>query len=102
MPQYPRPDDVARAAASDPPEPIYTEANTVGTVKYWRDDKGYGAISSDATAPWDIWCHFSALEMEGFKGLSPGERVAVHYYRVNRESFRYVARRVRRIDTTAG
>ena len=78
MPREPRPDDLARAAAGEPPEPLYTEADTIGTVKYWRDDKGYGAISSEATAPWDIWCHFSAVEMPGFKSLVPGERVEVH------------------------
>jgi cold shock CspA family protein len=95
MPRDPRPDDRARAAAGEPPELLNTEADTVGTVKYWREDKGYGAIASEATAPWDIWCHFSAVEMTGYKALVPGERVAVHYYRKNQESFRYVADRVR-------
>ena len=98
MPREPRPDDLARAAAGEPPEPLHTKAHTIGTVKYWRDTKGYGAISSEATAPWDIWCAFSAIEMEGFRSLVPGERVAVHYYRANQESFRYIAERVRRLE----
>jgi len=102
MPRDPRPDDLARAAAGEPPEPLYTEAETVGTVKYWRDDKGYGAIASEATAPWDIWCHFSAVETDGFKALEPGERVAVHYFRANQETFRYLARRVRRLESGVG
>ena len=41
-----------------PPQPLGTVATTTGTVKYWREEKGYGVIASDATAPWDIWCHF--------------------------------------------
>ena len=102
MPREPRPDDLARAAAGEPPEPLATEADTVGTVKFWRDAKGYGAIASEVTAPWDIWCHFSAIEMDGFKALVPGERVAVHYRRANQESYRYVARHVRRLEPTDG
>jgi CspA family cold shock protein len=101
MPREPRPDDLARAAAGDPPEPLRTEADATGTVKYWRDNKGYGAIASEATSPWDIWCHFSAIEMDGFKALSPGERVAVHYIRANQESFRYLALRVRRLESSS-
>jgi CspA family cold shock protein len=97
MPRTPRPHDIARAAAGDPPEPLYTEADAVGTVKYWRDDKGYGAIASETTAPWDIWCHFSAIEMDGFKTLIPGERVTVHYFRADQDSFRYIAQRVQPI-----
>lgn len=72
------------------------EADIVGALKYWRDAKGYGAIASDAPAPWDIWCRFSGVEMEGVTALVPGERVAVHHSRADQESFRYVARRVRR------
>jgi cold shock CspA family protein len=102
MPREPRPDDLARAAAGEPPDPLGTEADTLGVVKYWRDDKGYGAIASEATAPWDIWCSFSAIEMKGFKALIPGERVAVHYYRADQESFRYIAQRVRCLGTESG
>ena len=75
---------------------------TIGTVKYWRDAKGHGAIAAERTAPWDIWCHFSAIEATGFRTLSPGDRVAVRYRRANQESFRYVADWVRRLDPGAG
>ena len=92
-----RPDDLARESAGAPPEPIGTKAETLGTVKYWRDDKGYGAIASAATSPWDIWCHFAQIDASGFRRLAPGERVAVEYIRVDRESFRYVAVRVRQL-----
>jgi cold shock protein len=102
MPRAPRPDDLARATAGEPPDALGAEADALGTVKYWRDDKGYGAITSDATAPWDIWCHFSAIEMQGFKALIPGERVAVHYYRADQESFRYIAQHVRRLGGETG
>jgi len=60
-----RADDVARELAPEPTEPLGTRRTTTGTVKYWRDAKGHGVIVSEATAPWDIWCHFSAIEMPG-------------------------------------
>ena len=94
-----RPDELAREAAGDPPEPLGTIATTIGTVKYWRNDKGHGVIASDKTAPWDIWCHFAhIIGMEGFRSLAPGDRVEVEYHRFNQESFKYVAISVRRLE----
>jgi len=97
MPRLSQPDDHARDAAGEPPEPLGTEAEGLGCVKFWRDTKGYGAIACEATAPRDIWCHFSAIEGTGYKALVPGERVAVHYCRADQESLRYLALAVRRV-----
>ena len=96
-----RPDDVAREAAGVPPQPLGSIATTIGTVKYWREEKGYGAIASDTTAPWGIWCHFARIvDMPGFRSLEPGQRVDVEYVRMDQESFRFVATRVRRLDSS--
>jgi CspA family cold shock protein len=93
-----RPDELAREAAGIPPDPIGTVSTTIGTVKYWRDDKGHGVIASEATAPWDIWCHFAHIvDMEGFRSFAAGDRVEVQYIRMDQESFRYIATRARRI-----
>ena len=82
-----------------PPQPLGTQAATIGTVKYWREEKGYGVISSEATAPWDIWCHFTHIvDMPGFRSLNPGQKVEVEYIRMDQESFRFIATRVRRLD----
>lgn len=91
-----RPDDIARETAEPPTEAMYSMRSGTGTVKWWRDDKGYGAITCAEVVPWDVWCHFSAIESTGFRALSPGDQVEVDYYRADQESFKYVARRVRR------
>ena len=44
-----------------------------GTVKWFNNQKGYGFIS-DAEGN-DIFVHFSALNMDGFKTLEEGQEV---------------------------
>jgi cold shock CspA family protein len=127
--------DVLSKIMPEPTEPLYTHQSTIGVVKFWRDDKGYGVIESPETKPWGIWCSFASIEPAGgvatlptgeqfpvtydesgrafspsgkqvisghitgggFRSLAVGERVAVRYYRTNQESYKYVARWVRRI-----
>jgi hypothetical protein len=52
-----RPDKILRETAPLPPELLNTYATTTGTVKFFKADKGWGAIEAEATAPWDIWVH---------------------------------------------
>ncbi|MDD6332390.1 MAG: cold-shock protein [Clostridium sp.] len=44
-----------------------------GTVKWFNAKKGYGFISDEEGK--DIFVHFSALEMPGFKVLEEGDKV---------------------------
>lgn len=45
-----------------------------GTVKWFNEAKGYGFITPDDGGE-DLFAHFSAIKMDGFKTLKQGQRV---------------------------
>jgi CspA family cold shock protein len=90
--------DALREHTPSPSEPLGTMRVALGTVKWWREAKGYGVIGVMELAPWDVWCHFSAIAGDGFRTLTEDETVEVEYYRADQESFKYVARSARRIS----
>ena len=46
-----------------------------GTVKWFNNAKGYGFIlSSDGVS--DVFAHYSAINMEGYKTLKAGQEVS--------------------------
>lgn len=44
-----------------------------GTVKWFNGSKGYGFISRE-DGP-DVFVHFSAIEMSGYRSLAEGQKV---------------------------
>ena len=45
-----------------------------GTVKWFNDAKGFGFIEPEGGGP-DVFAHFSAVQMDGFRTLKQGSHV---------------------------
>ena len=50
-------------------------AVATGMVKWFNDAKGFGFIEPEAGGA-DVFAHFSAIEMEGFRTLKQGSKVS--------------------------
>ena len=46
---------------------------TVGTVKWFNADKGYGFITPESGE--DVFVHFSAIQSDGYRSLTEGQSV---------------------------
>ena len=46
-----------------------------GTVKWFNGEKGFGFINPDAGGA-DVFIHFSAIAMDGYKTLKQGSKVS--------------------------
>jgi CspA family cold shock protein len=48
---------------------------TVGTVKFFNEQKGFGFITTDDGSG-DVFVHISAVERAGWRSLNEGQRVS--------------------------
>jgi len=54
-------------------ESLRMSERLMGTVKWFNATKGYGFIGRDEGE--DVFVHFSAVEMEGYRRLKEGQKV---------------------------
>ena len=76
-----------------PRSPAFTSASNAGQSTPGHSQ--YGAVATAKTQPWDIWCHFSHIDAMGYRALVEGQAVDVEYVRLDQDSFKYIATRVR-------
>ncbi|MEV0354370.1 cold shock domain-containing protein [Nonomuraea sp. NPDC050680] len=70
-----------------------------GTVKFWKAEKGWGAISS-ADLPagrGDAFAHFSEVVGDGFRELEQGDVVEFDVEEGQQDSFQFRALNVRKV-----
>ncbi|WP_205470516.1 cold-shock protein [Breoghania sp. L-A4] len=65
-----------RAPAGDPPASQEERGpRQLGTVKFFKGDKGFGFITPDSGET-DVFVHISAVERSGLTGLDSGQRIS--------------------------
>lgn len=71
-------------------------------VKFYKLDKGWGAITTDELAEGsDVFVHSSAIDAPGYRSLEAGDVVEFDYEEAEQDSFRYRATRVRWLSAGA-
>ena len=68
----------------------------IGRVKWFNNDKGYGFIEYKENE--DVFVHYSAIEVEGYKTLSEGQLVE---FKLVETSKGYQALNVKLVKETA-
>jgi CspA family cold shock protein len=67
-----------------------------GTVRWFKNEKGYGRITGDDD--YYYFVHFSAIRVEGYQTLEPGQRVSFEWHGRRADHGRKAAENVRPID----
>ena len=76
-----------------------THEDAEGTVRSWNDEEGWGVLDSPQT-PGGCFAIFGAVEVAGFRKLTPGERVTFQYITFEADGYSYQATKVQ--PTTSG
>ncbi|MFI2189164.1 cold shock domain-containing protein [Streptomyces sioyaensis] len=63
---------------------------TIGIVREWHSDEGWGVIDSDIT-PGGCWAHFGSVLMSGYRSLRTGQTVSFEFERGGQDGYDYRA-----------
>jgi cold shock CspA family protein len=69
-----REDHSVRNEALDIRRPKLQGVRRFGTVRWFKEEKGYGRITADDGEV--LFVHFSAIELDGYRALIAGQRVS--------------------------
>lgn len=76
------------------PAPSRVTGQSVGTVRMWNDEEGWGVIDSDLT-PGGCWGHYSTIVGEGFRTVEVGTTVELDWEQVtDQDGYQYRATRI--------
>lgn len=76
------------------PVPSRVTGQTVGTVRAWNAEQGWGVIDSDQT-PGGCWAHYSTIVGEGFRTVAVGATVVLDWEQVtDQDGYHYRATRI--------
>ena len=84
---------IARIAEADIRRPGLRGVRRTGTVRWFKDEKGYGRITTDDGEV--LFVHFSGVVGEGFRSLEQGQRVSFVWEGSETDHGRHVAVEVR-------
>ncbi|AKK27839.1 cold-shock protein [Mycobacterium sp. EPa45] len=75
----------------------------LGTIKFYKSDKGWGAISSPELPPvLDAFISFADITGQtGFREFAAGDHVEFDYREARQDSFQFVATWARRVGDAA-
>ena len=77
---------------------VHPQATAQGVVKFYRSEKGWGAIASPELPPGeDAWVHFSMIDGPGDRFLDEGDVVEFRYEQAAQDSFRWRSTGVRKL-----
>lgn len=71
---------------------------SVGIVRSWYSDEGWGVIDTEQT-PGGCWAHFSNLAMPGYRSLKTGDAVNLEWEAADQDGFSFRATRLWPVGT---
>jgi CspA family cold shock protein len=64
------------------------QVTTLGRVREWHDDDGWGVVDSAAT-PGGCWAHYSSVHVAGYRRLAAGDEVAFSFEQADQDGYSY-------------